>query len=179
MESSTQNATERDGILGFSLNRSIYDTLDENALADWQTLLGKRKHGAESQNPITKVLLIIAYSFIIVISLFGNTLVCHVVMKNKQTRSVTSLFIANLAIADILITLLNTPFTLVSMKELTDRWTDRICVTLCFVYLCKLSPASSRFVLSSAPGYLERVCVTSVALCSTAPCTCPLSPSRL
>lgn len=117
MESLTGNTTERDDILDFPLsNRSIYYTLDENALADWQTLLGKRKYGAESQNPTTKVLLIIAYSFIIIISLFGNTLVCHVVMKNKQTRSVTSLFIANLAIADILITLLNTPFTLVSMK---------------------------------------------------------------
>jgi len=42
--------------------------------------------------------------------------VCHVVIKNKRMHSVTSLFIMNLAIADILITLLNTPFTLVSLR---------------------------------------------------------------
>ncbi|XP_062391797.1 G-protein coupled receptor 83-like [Sardina pilchardus] len=138
MESFAQNTTETDDILEFSLNRSIYYTLDENALADWQTLLGKRKYGAESQNPTTKVLLIIAYSFIIVISLFGNSLVCHVVMKNKQTRSVTSLFIANLAIADILITLLNTPFTLVRFVISTWVFGKGMCHISRFVQYCSL-----------------------------------------
>ncbi|XP_048093495.1 probable G-protein coupled receptor 83 [Alosa alosa] len=137
MESFARNSTETDEILQFSLNRSIY-TLDENALADWQTLLGKKKYGAESQNPTTKVLLIIAYSFIIVISLFGNSLVCHVVMKNKQTRSVTSLFIANLAIADILITLLNTPFTLVRFVISTWVFGKGMCHISRFVQYCSL-----------------------------------------
>ena len=61
-----------------------------------------------------KALLIVAYSVIIIMSLFGNTLVCHVVLKNKRMHSATSLFIVNLAVSDIMITLLNTPFTLVS-----------------------------------------------------------------
>ncbi|KAL2094253.1 hypothetical protein ACEWY4_008972 [Coilia grayii] len=138
MESSTQNTTEKDDILEFASNRSIYFTLDENALADWQSLLGKRKYGAESQNPTTKVLLIVAYSFIIVISLFGNSLVCHVVIKNKQTRSVTSLFIANLAIADILITLLNTPFTLVRFVISTWVFGKGMCHISRFVQYCSL-----------------------------------------
>lgn len=71
-----------------------------------------------SENPTMKALLIIAYSVIIVISLFGNSVVCHVVIKNKRMHSVTSLFIMNLAIADLMITLLNTPFTLVSYRLL-------------------------------------------------------------
>ncbi|CAJ0945442.1 unnamed protein product, partial [Ranitomeya imitator] len=79
---------------------------------EWQKLIGKKRYGAESQNPTVKALLIVAYSFIIVFSLFGNVLVCHVVIKNKRMHSATSLFIVNLAVADILITLLNTPFTL-------------------------------------------------------------------
>lgn len=69
---------------------------------------------SESHRPTIRALLILAYSVIIIISLFGNVVVCHVVVKNKRMHSVTSLFIMNLAIADILITLLNTPFTLVS-----------------------------------------------------------------
>lgn len=69
---------------------------------------------SDSHKPTIRALLIVAYSVIIIISLFGNFVVCHVVIKNKRMRSVTSLFIMNLAIADILITLLNTPFTLVS-----------------------------------------------------------------
>lgn len=72
---------------------------------------------SESHRPTIRALLIVAYSVIIVISLFGNVVVCHVVIKNKRMHSVTSLFIMNLAIADVLITLLNTPFTLVSLNE--------------------------------------------------------------
>lgn len=74
---------------------------------------------SESHRPTIRALLIVAYSVIIVISLFGNVVVCHVVIKNKRMHSVTSLFIMNLAIADILITLLNTPFTLVSYTSFT------------------------------------------------------------
>ncbi|KAI4904201.1 hypothetical protein NFI96_000069 [Prochilodus magdalenae] len=77
------------------------------------------RYRADSQRPAVQALLAAAYSIIIIISLSGNTAVCHVVMKNKRTRSVTSIFIMNLAIADILITLLNTPFTLVSLRLLT------------------------------------------------------------
>lgn len=81
--------------------------------SDWQNFVGRRRYGAESQNPTVKALLIVAYSFIIIFSLFGNVLVCHVIFKNQRMHSATSLFIVNLAVADIMITLLNTPFTLV------------------------------------------------------------------
>lgn len=91
---------------------SLY-ALDEGALADWRSLAGRKREGAEREHAAVRALLIFSYSVIIIVSLFGNVLVCHVVMKNKRSRSATSLFIANLAVADIFITLLNTPFTLV------------------------------------------------------------------
>lgn len=87
---------------------------DEGMLEDWRSLASKKRRGGESQDGGVKALLVAAYSLIIVISLFGNTLVCHVVVKNKRNLSATSLFIMNLAVADIFITVLNTPFTLVS-----------------------------------------------------------------
>ncbi|KAF6333134.1 G protein-coupled receptor 83 [Rhinolophus ferrumequinum] len=89
--------------------------------SDWQNFVGRRRYGAESQNPTVKALLIVAYSFIIVFSLFGNVLVCHVIFKNQRMHSATSLFIVNLAVADLMITLLNTPFTLVVMHPLKPR----------------------------------------------------------
>nr|KAF6465327.1 G protein-coupled receptor 83 [Rousettus aegyptiacus] len=89
--------------------------------SDWQNFVGRRRYGAESQNPTVKALLIVAYSFIIVFSLFGNVLVCHVIFKNQRMHSATSLFIVNLAVADLMITLLNTPFTLVIMHPLKPR----------------------------------------------------------
>lgn len=97
---------------------------DEGMLEDWRSLASKKRRGGESQDGSVKALLVAAYSLIIVISLFGNSLVCHVVMKNKRTQSATSLFIMNLAVADIFITVLNTPFTLVR-PPFTFNWVDR------------------------------------------------------
>lgn len=98
-------------------NVSGFFSWDNESLADWRSFVDRNRYGAESQSTTVKALLIAAYSFIIVFSLFGNVLVCHVVVKTKRVHSATSLFIVNLAVADIMITLLNTPFTLVR-----DAW---------------------------------------------------------
>ncbi|XP_018412322.1 PREDICTED: probable G-protein coupled receptor 83 isoform X3 [Nanorana parkeri] len=103
------------------LSNSSLFSWNNYSLAEWQNFIENRRYGVESQNPMVKALLIVAYSFIIVFSLFGNVLVCHVVIKNKRMHSATSLFIVNLAVADIMITLLNTPFTLVIMHPLKPR----------------------------------------------------------
>ena len=106
---------------------------DEGMLEDWRSLASKKRGGGESQDGRVKALLVAAYSLIIVISLFGNTLVCHVVVKNKRTLSATSLFIMNLAVADIFITVLNTPFTLVGPPILCNIALK----CLCFVVVLK------------------------------------------
>ncbi|XP_044144266.1 probable G-protein coupled receptor 83 [Bufo gargarizans] len=108
------------------------------SLVEWQSFLGKKRYGAESQNPTVKALLIVAYSFIIVFSLFGNVLVCHVVIKNKRMHSATSLFIVNLAVADILITLLNTPFTLARFVNSTWMFGKGMCHVSRFAQYCSL-----------------------------------------
>ncbi|KAI7813310.1 G-protein coupled receptor 83 [Triplophysa rosa] len=93
---------------------------------------------SESHRPTIRALLIIAYSVIIIISLFGNVVVCHVVVKNKRMHSVTSLFIMNLAIADILITLLNTPFTLVRFVYSTWVFGKVMCHVSRFAQYCSV-----------------------------------------
>ncbi|XP_030066292.1 probable G-protein coupled receptor 83 [Microcaecilia unicolor] len=96
------------------------------------------KYEGESQSGTVKALLIVAYSVIILISLFGNILVCHVVMKNKRMHSATSLFIVNLAIADLMITLLNTPFTLVRFVSSTWVFGKVMCHVSRFVQYCSV-----------------------------------------
>ncbi|XP_076741503.1 G-protein coupled receptor 83 [Maylandia zebra] len=108
---------------------------DEGLLEGWRSLASS---GGESQDRGIKALLVAAYSLIIVISLFGNTLVCHVVVKNKRTLSATSLFILNLAVADIFITVLNTPFTLVRFVNSTWVFGRTMCHISRFVQYCSL-----------------------------------------
>ncbi|KAM5180187.1 G-protein coupled receptor 83 [Mantella aurantiaca] len=119
------------------VNSSLFSWNNYN-LAEWQNFVENRRYGTESQNPMVKALLIVAYSFIIVFSLFGNVLVCHVVIKNKRMHSATSLFIVNLAVADILITLLNTPFTLARFVNSTWMFGKGMCHVSRFAQYCSL-----------------------------------------
>lgn len=109
------NLSGRSGNRTSSFSGFFLLDLDEGLLEDWRSLADRTSSGKEAQDGGVKALLVAAYSLIIVVSLFGNTLVCHVVVKNKRTQSSTSLFILNLAVADVFITVLNTPFTLVSL----------------------------------------------------------------
>ncbi|XP_020387390.1 G-protein coupled receptor 83-like [Rhincodon typus] len=119
-------------------NRSIFLPWGNFTLDDWESFVDSAKYEAESQNANVKSLLIVAYSIIIVISLFGNILVCQVVVKNKRMHSATSLFIVNLAGADIMITLLNTPFTLVRFVNSTWVFGQGMCHISRFAQYCSL-----------------------------------------
>ncbi|XP_067101241.1 neuropeptide FF receptor 1-like [Osmerus mordax] len=56
---------------------------------------------------------IFAYTLIFFVCMIGNTLVCIIVLKNKRMRTVTNIFILNLAIIDLLVGIFCLPITLV------------------------------------------------------------------
>ncbi|XP_068164214.1 neuropeptide Y receptor Y2, like [Antennarius striatus] len=76
-----------------------------------------------------QVVLILAYSTIIVLGVVGNSLVIYVIYRFKTLRTVTNFFIANLAVADLLVNTLCLPFTLV--YTLQGEW--KFGSTLCFL----------------------------------------------
>uniref|UniRef100_A0A4X2L987 Neuropeptide FF receptor 1 n=2 Tax=Vombatus ursinus TaxID=29139 RepID=A0A4X2L987_VOMUR len=56
---------------------------------------------------------IMAYVLIFLMCLVGNSLVCFIVVKNRQMRTVTNMFILNLAVSDLLVGVFCMPTTLV------------------------------------------------------------------
>lgn len=56
-----------------------------------------------STNTMVQIIFLSLYAFIFVIGFFGNSIVCYIVFKKKIMRTITNLFIANLAISDILL----------------------------------------------------------------------------
>ncbi|KAM8987711.1 LOW QUALITY PROTEIN: G-protein coupled receptor 83-like [Ara ararauna] len=118
-------------------NRTIFNWTDSRVV-EWEKFAELAKYKPEAQKPTVKALLIVAYSVIIIMSLFGSMLVCHVVLKNKRMHSATSLFIVNLAVSDIMITLLNMPFTLVRFVNSTWVFGKAMCHISCFVQYCSL-----------------------------------------
>ncbi|XP_062910918.1 neuropeptide Y receptor type 2-like [Mobula hypostoma] len=69
--------------------------------------------GESTQLLGVQVALITAYAVIIVLGLVGNSLVIHTIVRYKTMRTVTNFFIANLALADLLVDTLCLPFTLI------------------------------------------------------------------
>lgn len=62
------------------------------------------------QDPEMKWLRLVFYSIICVVGTIGNALVI-LAYRNPRMRSVTNLFIANLGVADLTVTLINVPFS--------------------------------------------------------------------
>lgn len=68
-----------------------------------------------------QISLITAYSLIILLGLLGNALVIYMIVRYRNMRTVTNFFIANLALADLLVNTFCLPFTLV--YTLLEEWT--------------------------------------------------------
>lgn len=64
-------------------------------------------------SPAVAAIYIIAYVFIFTLCMVGNGLVCFIVLKNSRMRTVTNLFILNLAVSDLLVGIFCVPTTLV------------------------------------------------------------------
>ncbi|XP_065572406.1 G-protein coupled receptor 83-like isoform X2 [Artemia franciscana] len=93
---------------------------------------------------------IIAYSIIVIVSVFGNTLVCYVIFRHKKLQTVTNLFITNLAISDLLMTVLNIPFNLIRL--LSDNWPFG-------VFMCQLVPH-----VQVTSAYVSTLTMTCIAI---------------
>ncbi|XP_023694605.1 neuropeptide Y receptor Y7 [Paramormyrops kingsleyae] len=73
-----------------------------------------------TKNFSVQIALIAAYSLIILLGLLGNSLVIYMIIRYRNMRTVTNFFIANLALADLMVDSLCLPFTLV--YTLLDEW---------------------------------------------------------
>ena len=64
------------------------------------------------QSLLMVVILSFAYVVVFFLSIVNNSLVVMVIYRNPQLRTITNIFIANLAVADILVSILVLPITL-------------------------------------------------------------------
>lgn len=67
-----------------------------------------------------QIFVITFYAIIILFGFIGNLLIVIVIIKNKHLHSVTNIFIANLALSDIVLCSFNLPFQL--HYQLTEQW---------------------------------------------------------
>ncbi|TRY83203.1 hypothetical protein DNTS_035114 [Danionella cerebrum] len=63
--------------------------------------------------PLVSAIFIVSYLLIFIVCMLGNGVVCFIVLRSKNMRTVTNLFILNLAISDLLVGIFCMPTTLV------------------------------------------------------------------
>nr|CAD7456491.1 unnamed protein product [Timema tahoe] len=83
-------------------------------LADYNYTIDCDATIGQLSSPYYQSALYILYGAIFVLALCGNGLVCYVVQASPRMRTVTNYFIVNLAVGDILMTLLCIPFSFVT-----------------------------------------------------------------
>ncbi|KAK5871625.1 hypothetical protein PBY51_004493 [Eleginops maclovinus] len=76
---------------------------------------------------------ILAYFFIFLLCMVGNILVCFIVLENRCMRTVTNLFILNLAISDLLVGIFCIPTTLVDNLITGWPFSNSVCKMSGFV----------------------------------------------
>ncbi|XP_026198449.1 neuropeptide FF receptor 1 like 2 [Anabas testudineus] len=76
---------------------------------------------------------ILAYFFIFLLCMVGNILVCLIVLENRRMRTVTNLFILNLAISDLLVGIFCIPTTLVDNLITGWPFSNMVCKMSGFV----------------------------------------------
>jgi neuropeptide F receptor len=73
-----------------------------------------------NENVLIGILIPTLYVIIFFLGIIGNSIVVYFVCKNKTMRTVTNVFIANMALSDIIICLLSIPFTWITLHY--EKW---------------------------------------------------------
>uniref|UniRef100_A0A1A9W8G3 G-protein coupled receptors family 1 profile domain-containing protein n=1 Tax=Glossina brevipalpis TaxID=37001 RepID=A0A1A9W8G3_9MUSC len=101
-------------------------------------------------NELVQIFFCILYSTVFVLGVFGNVLVCFVVLRNRAMQTVTNIFITNLALSDILLCVLAVPFT--PLYTFMGRWAfgHTLCHLVSFAQGCSI--------------YISTLTLTSIAV---------------
>ncbi|XP_075163716.1 short neuropeptide F receptor [Haematobia irritans] len=101
-------------------------------------------------NEFVQIFFCILYTTVFVLGVFGNVLVCYVVLRNRAMQTVTNIFITNLALSDILLCVLAVPFT--PLYTFMGRWAfgRTLCHLVSFAQGCSI--------------YISTLTLTSIAI---------------
>ncbi|XP_078660069.1 neuropeptide FF receptor 2-like [Branchiostoma floridae x Branchiostoma belcheri] len=86
------------------------------------------------QSTVIMVIYILMYAVIFMLCVCGNTSVLYMILRTPKARGVvTNFFIMNLASGDLVLGLVNLPFTLVTYIYVEDQFGDTLCKLVPFI----------------------------------------------
>ncbi|GAA31719.1 Neuropeptide Y receptor type 2 [Clonorchis sinensis] len=118
----------------FSINTTAPDEVN-----NWSTL---------------KIISVFIYPTIMVLSTVGNSIVILTVIRSSEMRSTTNIFIANLAVSDLLITFVSMPFTPIAFYVKTWRAPPIMCRLLPWTMATSLYVSTLTSMAIAADRYI-------------------------
>ena len=114
------------------------DFKNESLSLDLNELLQKFLNGTKDDDKFSNyvikknLIIIISYLLIVIVSLFGNLLVCYAIFSRKQITFIkTNVFIINLTLSNLMMTIFNIPLSVARL--VLDNWPFGS-------FMCKLIP---------------------------------------
>ncbi|XP_044749521.1 cholecystokinin receptor-like isoform X1 [Coccinella septempunctata] len=93
------------------------------------------------------------YSIIFMLAVVGNTLVILTLVRNRRMRTITNLFLLNLAVSDLLLGVLCMPFTLIGALLRDFVFGEVMCKLVPFLQACSVSVGAWTLVAISVERY--------------------------
>ncbi|XP_013777380.1 cholecystokinin receptor-like [Limulus polyphemus] len=100
-----------------------------------------------------KIRLILPYSFILLLAVVGNVLVIVTLAVNKRMRTITNVFLLNLAVSDLLLGVFCMPFTLVGVLMREFVFGDAMCRLIPYLQAVSVSVSAWTLVSMSVERY--------------------------
>lgn len=113
--------------------------------------------------PSTAAIFIVSYMLIFLVCMVGNGVVCFIVLRSKNMRTVTNLFILNLAVSDLLVGIFCMPTTLLD-NIITGELRSFLEPLLGLIWGCVCSVVSTR-IKSTFQGVTGGVVKTPFIVC--------------
>ncbi|XP_042668291.1 cholecystokinin receptor type A [Centrocercus urophasianus] len=106
-----------------------------------------------SSKDLHQIIRILLYCLIFLLSVLGNILVITVLIRNKQMRTVTNIFLLSLAVSDLMLCLFCMPFTLIPNLLKDFIFGSTVCKTATYFMGISVSVSTFNLVAISLERY--------------------------
>lgn len=97
----------------------------------------------------------LSFGILVVLSLCFNALICCIIVLNKNLHTVTNVFLANMAMSDIMLVSVNVPLNII--RNVTYEWTLGVLLCKALTYSIMVSSYVSTFTLTAIAFDRQRV----------------------
>lgn len=128
---------------------------DQQTVTEWPELttrFNQKSQNASSLYMHWKIQIPL-YCIIFTLAVVGNTLVIFTLARNHRMRTITNLFLLNLAVSDLLLGVLCMPFTLIGALLRDFVFGEIMCKLIPFLQACSVSVGAWTLVAISAERY--------------------------